>query len=270
MFERKTIIVVGLLALSLILAACGGSDLAGELTPIPTLPQGEEPELVEALQAPPEVTSPPSDGGAMEESDLVALGEELFVQCSACHGAVDGAGPALAGMGERAATRVDGMTAEAYLHESIVEPGAYVVEGFADIMPKSYGEEFSDEELDALVAYILAQGGEGAAEPVASEAEDTGEPAATAGDAANGETLFAGACSGCHGAVDGAGPALAGMGERASTRVDGMTAEEYLHESIVDPGAFVVEGFANIMPPAYGDQFSDDELSDIVAYILTQ
>ncbi len=60
------------------------------------------------------------------------------------------------------------------------------------------------------------------------------------------------------------------MGERAATRVDDMTAEEYLHESIVDPSAYVVDGFADIMPKSFADQFSDQELNDLVAYILTQ
>jgi hypothetical protein len=60
------------------------------------------------------------------------------------------------------------------------------------------------------------------------------------------------------------------MGERAAERVAGQSAEEYLHESIVDPGAYVVEGFSNIMPPNSGEKFSDEELQDLIAYMLTQ
>jgi len=93
---------------------------------------------------------------------------------------------------------------------------------------------------------------------------------AAAGDPAAGEALFAEACAGCHGAEPGAGPALPGMGERAATRVEGMTAAEYLHESIVDPGAYLVEGYQDIMPPTYGDQYSEAELADLVAYLLAQ
>jgi mono/diheme cytochrome c family protein len=257
------------------LVACSGGDLAEDLTPIPTLPKGEEPELVEALRATPAPAVSAPAGGAGAESgaapdvaQLVAQGKELFVQCEACHGAADGAGPALTGMGARAATRVAGLSAEAYLRQSIVQPSAYVVEGFPDIMPKNYGEQFSEAELQALVAYILTETGGAEAAP----AEETGGEAEAemAADPANGEKLFASNCGGCHGAADGAGPALTGMGERAASRVEGLSAEEYLHQSIVEPGAYVVEGFSNIMPATYGEKFSEQELNDIVAYILTQ
>jgi hypothetical protein len=60
------------------------------------------------------------------------------------------------------------------------------------------------------------------------------------------------------------------MGERAATRVEGMSAEEYLHESIVDPSAYVVEDFAPIMPTDYADKLSEDEITNLIAYILTQ
>ena len=256
------------LVVAMVLGACGGGELADDLTPIPTLPKGEEPALVDALQATPEPVDTPAaediDEAEADTAQLVAMGEELFVQCEACHGAVDGAGPALTGMGEVAATRVEGMSAKEYLYEAIVEPSAHLVEGFSDIMPKNYGDQFSENELQALIAYILAEGGgdaEVAEEPVA---------AATAGDSDRGEGLFAAACSACHGAADGAGPALTGMGARAATRVDGMPAEDYLHEAIVEPSAYLVQGFGDIMPKTYADQFSETELADIVAYILTQ
>jgi mono/diheme cytochrome c family protein len=266
-FERIWMKAVLLLA-AVVLSACAGGRLAKDLTPIPTLPQGEEPALVDALRATPappvEVATPEVGVEGADVAELIALGEELFVQCEACHGPVDGAGPAFPGMGERAATRVEGMAAEDYLHEAIVEPSAHLVEGFADIMPKNYGEQFSAEEVQALIAYILAEpGGEApAGEEVAA--------APAAGDAANGKALFDQACSGCHAAVDGAGPALPGMAERAATRVEGMSAEDYLHEAIVEPSAYLVEGFADIMPKTYGEQYDEAQLADIIAYILTQ
>ncbi len=273
MFKRKTVGAVTLLIVAISLAACSGGDLAEDLTPIPTLPKGEEPELVEALQATPAPVAAAPEGGAEAEggavpdtAQLVAQGRELFVQCEACHGAADGAGPALTGMGARAATRVAGLSAEEYLYQSIVQPSAYLVEGYPDIMPKNYGEQFSEAELQALVAYILTETGEQETPP----AEEGEETAAMTADPANGERLFAQNCAGCHGEVDGAGPALTGMGERAASRVEGLSAEEYLHQSIVEPGAHVVEGFNNIMPATYGEQFSEQELQDLIAYILTQ
>ena len=295
MFKRTWILWMVLLLMAALLSACGGSKLAKNLTPIPTLAPGTEPTLVDALQGATATPAEAASGGQMSQDQLVAMGKDLFsTNCSACHGAQDGAGPAFAGMAERAATREQGKTAAEYIHESIVDPSAYVVDGFPDIMPKDFASKFSDQELNALVAYIMADSGGGeeatpeATPEATEEAAPTEQPtteaaptteattapteaaAAPAGDPAAGEQLFATNCSACHGAQNGAGPALTGMGERAATRVAGMTAADYIHQSIVDPGAFVVDGFANIMPKGFGDQFSAQEISDLVAYILTQ
>jgi hypothetical protein len=65
-------------------------------------------------------------------------------------------GPSLAGVATRAKTRKPELDAAAYLHNSIEEPGAYVVEGFADgLMPIDFAEQLTPEEIDALVAYLL-------------------------------------------------------------------------------------------------------------------
>jgi hypothetical protein len=61
------------------------------------------------------------------------------------------------------------------------------------------------------------------------------------------------------------------MGKRAATRIEGMSAEEYIHQSIVDPSAFVVPGFQdNIMPKTFGQQLSQTDIDNLIAYILTQ
>jgi cytochrome c oxidase subunit II len=44
--------------------------------------------------------------------------------------------------------------------------------------------------------------------------------------------------------------------------------ENYLHESIVNPGAKVVAGFDNVMP-TYAGSLSDREISALIAYIKT-
>jgi mono/diheme cytochrome c family protein len=287
-FKQTWIWTAVLLALGVALAACGSGDLAEDLTPIPTLPRGEEPELVDALQrdaAPPaeDMTEAPPAG---EEVDLVALGEEAFgAACAGCHMAEDGVGPALTGMADRAAERVEGQSAEEYLYESIVVPGAYLVEGYQNIMPGNYGEQYSETELNDLVAYIMEAGSEGAETQAATEepteeveeeapAEDEAaedEPAAEdTPDPAVGEELYASACASCHGEEDGVGPALTGMADRAAERVEGQSTEEYLHESIVDPSAYLVESYQDIMPKTYAEQYTEFEINSIVAYILKQ
>ncbi len=96
---------------------------------------------------------------------------------------------------------------------------------------------------------------------------DALKPAEAAGDPVNGEALFVASCAGCHSVEPGVvmvGPSLAGLAE---IEVEGMTAAEYIHQSIVEPGAFVVEGLSNIMP-AY-DTLPESDVNDLVAYLLS-
>jgi mono/diheme cytochrome c family protein len=88
-------------------------------------------------------------------------GEQLTVAqgCAACHvqGAVNGIAPPFEGVGERAATRVEGLAASAYLYDSIVHPTDYLVEGYAPSMAQDYGDRLTREELADVVAYLLTQ-----------------------------------------------------------------------------------------------------------------
>ena len=99
------------------------------------------------------------------------------------------------------------------------------------------------------------------------------------GPAARGQVLAQTAsptpCVVCHSA-DGrrlVGPSWQGIYGIQETLVGDTTAEvndEYLRESIVDPNAKIVKGFApNIMPGTYGDTLSNLDVDDIIAYIKT-
>lgn len=60
-------------------------------------------------------------------------------------------------LGEVAASRVAGLSAEEYIRQSIVEPQAFTVEGFEDqanTMPPDFGEKLTPEELDLLVDFL--------------------------------------------------------------------------------------------------------------------
>jgi cytochrome c2 len=91
------------------------------------------------------------------------------------------------------------------------------------------------------------------------------------GNAGNGETLFTNlGCTACHStATDVAqpGPSLKGVANRAGDRVEGLTAEEYLHQSLLEPTAYVVEGYEAIMPTY--DQIPESDRNDVVAFLLT-
>jgi ferredoxin/mono/diheme cytochrome c family protein len=115
--------------------------------------------VVEARDAP-----PPDD---------VVQGERIFsataigggAGCVICHSIEPGdggVGPSLYGVAVTAATRVPGLSAEEYLRQSIVEPDAYVVDGYpAGQMLPIYEERLSPQEIDALVAYLMTLDGGG-------------------------------------------------------------------------------------------------------------
>jgi cytochrome c oxidase subunit 2 len=93
--------------------------------------------------------------------DLRARGRDLAQSkgCVACH-TVDGrsgVGPTWKGLYGKTETFADGSTAlvdEAYLRGFIRDPKARNVKGFPPVMPQI---ELAGDELDALIAYIIAQ-----------------------------------------------------------------------------------------------------------------
>jgi hypothetical protein len=47
-----------------------------------------------------------------------------------------------------------------------------------------------------------------------------------------------------------------------------MPADAYIYESIVFPGAFVVQGYNDVMPHDFGARMTEQELADVLAYLL--
>ncbi|HWG56104.1 MAG TPA: cytochrome c oxidase subunit II [Gaiellaceae bacterium] len=100
-------------------------------------------------------------GPAAEPGQGGDTGEEIFTAtgCGSCHafepaGTDAQVGPPLddlAGAAENA-----GLDLEAFIHESIVDPEKRLAEGFqGDVMPKTYDRSLTDEQLDALVQYLV-------------------------------------------------------------------------------------------------------------------
>ena len=102
--------------------------------------------------------------------DPIELGKAVFLGsggCGGCHtidslsGAVGQVGPDLSQIASVAADRVAGQTSEDYITESVLNPSAFLVPDCptgpcADIMPKDLGTRLAQEELDGLIAYLLA------------------------------------------------------------------------------------------------------------------
>jgi len=108
-------------------------------------------------------------------------------------------------------------------------------------------------------------------EEVSFSGEVTAEELSTVG-----QDLFAGAggCTACHGAgtrapnlrEDHEGEGI--IGARCDTRAQevGMTCKEYLYESMVSPGDYVVDGFNNIMPPQ-NRILTNNQIWALIAYL---
>ena len=114
-----------------------------------------------------EPAPPPTQQLSQETADL-AIAAMTATGCNSCHVTtglpmVDAAmlGPDQTNLGAIAGSRREGYTAEEYLLESILEPSAFIVEECPlgqclQVMPENYGELLTEEELDAIVAYLLS------------------------------------------------------------------------------------------------------------------
>lgn len=94
-------------------------------------------------------------------------------------------------------------------------------------------------------------------------------PQPQAGDAAAGKAVFGSqGCNGCHtftpaGSTSQTGPNLDNLPDYADKA--GQPLEEFVRESIVNPGAYVEEGFPDgVMPAWSGDE---KQLADLVAFL---
>jgi len=89
------------------------------------------------------------------------------------------------------------------------------------------------------------------------------------------EIFVSSGCAGCHNLNEDQtddnqgqpGPHMANLAETAATH--GTDAETYILTSIVNPNAEVVSGYiANLMPQNFADQLSEEEINNMVAWLL--
>jgi mono/diheme cytochrome c family protein len=117
------------------------------------------------LQPPPKVEIT----GDMTPAQLAKIGDSIAHDkglCLTCHTVGKKEGPLrfpdLAGVAERAKTRVPGLDQLHYFAQTLCEPNAYIVPGFSPGMPTINKPPvgLSDEELHAVIAWLQSQGGE--------------------------------------------------------------------------------------------------------------
>jgi pimeloyl-ACP methyl ester carboxylesterase len=159
---------------------------------------------------------------------------------------------------------------------------AYQVEFAVIIGEESHGTELLEDALEDILEPTIRWLG---ARTPANLTPDAIEALVAAADPENGATLFAegiiGApqeqgrpCRQCHMTDSeekvGGGPGLLNVGTRAASRLDGQSAAVYLYDSIVAPEMFVVDDYiTSNMPWAYDTGFTEEEIADLVAYLLT-
>jgi mono/diheme cytochrome c family protein len=100
-------------------------------------------------------------------------------------------------------------------------------------------------------------------------ATETGqtETGAVEGDPAAGRQVFTSAgCTSCHTL------SAAGSTEQTGPNLDEVLQGQnagFIRESIVNPDAEVAQGFSqDLMPEDYGEQLSDEELANLVAFLV--
>lgn len=135
--------------------------------------------------------------GPAEHEELEQVAFEIIdnvtPRCFSCHliserGNKNGPGPHLNGLNERAGERVAGLSAEEYVRQSILDPGAHLVEECprgpcVDVMVKNYSEKLTDEQLDTLVGFLLSLPTDAEIEGLAfADAEDVPSDAGDATD----------------------------------------------------------------------------------------
>lgn len=221
-------------------------------------------------------------GSDVTTEELVGIGEEIYQGaggCEACHGLGTRAPTLMGEIGRRCSERVSDMSCKQYLHESLVDPGAFVVEGFQPIMP-NVEAQLSGGQVWALVAFLQSQGGEVTVGPADLEAAGGGSSTTAGGGGAGGgaaaepgsaEALFRQyGCLACH--------QVGGQGGRAAPAVEAIRGRDlsadYLRRSILSPNADTASGYdqdwsalAGTMPTNFGERLTDEELQTLVDYL---
>jgi cytochrome c553 len=152
---------------------------------------------------------------------------------------------------------------------------------------QNYGGPLEDYQVNQLTEYILNWGLDpelcpaGGAVPAVEWPESWED--LPEGNADNGSSLYtANGCNACHGDPTGdpssavVGPWLGNIGNDASTRVEGESAQQYIYQSILDPNAFIAPecptgpcSEPSAMRADFGFVLSEQDMADLIAHYMT-
>ena len=224
---------------------------------------------------------------AMTPVQLAKVGKIIVRQrgCLACHTIEpaagvkgQGRGPNLANVAARRADGADGGPdgLVEYLVQALYEPGAYLVEGYGNIMPGSTRApaKLGYEEVVAVVDYLESLGATpsvkvGDIPPIPGEVEAKEPVSGTDPEA----LLTDLDCVTCHTAEPGEeplGPFLEADLLKRVAADRGVSATAYVIESIVSPRAVERADYPEeVMPDDYGELLTAGQLQAITVYLLT-
>jgi mono/diheme cytochrome c family protein len=198
-----------------------------------------------------------------DEADLESGKAQFVEKCGSCHtlsraGTAGTTGPDLDTAFQTAlADGLDRDTVEGIVHRQILHPRV------DSVMPAGLVKGQDANDVAAYVGYAASRKG-----------QDQGALASAGlAQAKTGDQIFTAAgCAGCHtfgpaGSNGTIGPSLNELKTQAGNLEPGKSAEEYVRESIEDPGAFIVKGFPNAMPPFKG-KLTDEQINAVVQYLL--
>ena len=198
-----------------------------------------------------------------DEPDLETGKAQFVAKCGSCHtlaraGTGGTTGPNLDTAFQTALA--DGLgrdTIEGIVHRQILHPRV------DSVMPKGLVKGATANDVAAYVGYAAARKG-----------QDSGQLASAGlAEAKTGDQIFTAAgCAGCHtfgpaGSNGTIGPSLDELKTQAGNIEPGKSAEEYVRESIEDPGAFIVKGFPNAMPSFKG-RLTDAQIKALIDFLL--
>jgi mono/diheme cytochrome c family protein len=221
--------------------------------------------------------------------ELVAAGEDLYQGaggCVACHGLGTRAPNILTDeggtgqIGARCGSREPSKDCKTYLHEALVQPMEYIVEGYEPIMP-DMSRTLSPPQIWALVAYLESLGGTvdvtaedlgpqpggedraPGSEPASGRAPTAGSAGAIAAGSTDAMEIWnAGGCAACHQLDGEGGPIGPALDDLGATRD-----REYIRRAILDPGADIAEGYeqvGGVMPATFGGSLTAAQLEALV------
>ncbi|MEK7786602.1 MAG: c-type cytochrome, partial [Chloroflexota bacterium] len=201
----------------------------------------------------------------LSDTGAVDAGRRLFRDnnCAVCHGTgLQGDGdfsealnPKPVNLTDKALMNLPFMT-DTYLYWRISEGGSQ--SPFFSAMP-AWKQVLSPEERWQLAAFVRSQ----TAETVSDK-----DQAAIA-------VIEKAGCFACHRFANRGGkigPGWDGLSAAAATRIADLSAEDYIRQSILDPGGFIVPGYedkAELMPRDFDEKLAPEEI-DLIIYLLTE